>query len=236
MSKSTQKGMFLLGCRCRAGKGFTLVELLVVISIIAILISILLPILKAAREAGKQSVCLSNQRQVGISISMYAMENEDHFHIGPMNLGLVPQKFGWGSYYHDYLAPQSNAYVCPSIEPFGYHSATYQNYGTYRYTYGMIQNLRGPGWPEKRRMSEFQNHSSTMMVVDSVRGVDDVVAGDVQWAEVFTHTLSVYGVTAGAHLRHNSSANVLFMDGHGEPGSMSLLQDFGFIRAYWALN
>jgi len=54
--------------------GFTLVELLVVISIIAMLISLLLPALGAAREAARRIACLSNQRQVGIAASTYAAD------------------------------------------------------------------------------------------------------------------------------------------------------------------
>ena len=57
-------------------RGFTLIELLVVISIIALLIAILLPALSSARESARQSVCLSNQRQNGIALHAYALDND----------------------------------------------------------------------------------------------------------------------------------------------------------------
>jgi len=57
--------------------GFTLVELLVVISIISMMMSILLPSLSKAREAGKRVDCFSNMRQLMFAWSFYAMDNED---------------------------------------------------------------------------------------------------------------------------------------------------------------
>ncbi|MEN6386350.1 MAG: type II secretion system protein [Phycisphaerales bacterium] len=60
-------------------KGFTLVELLVVISIIAMLLAVLMPALSKAREAAKKVICGSNLRQWGIAYSSYASANDGAF-------------------------------------------------------------------------------------------------------------------------------------------------------------
>jgi len=72
-----------VGCReqqtasQRSFRAFTLVELLVVISVIALLMAILLPALGAARERGRRAVCMANLRTLGQAVIIYANDNHD---------------------------------------------------------------------------------------------------------------------------------------------------------------
>jgi prepilin-type N-terminal cleavage/methylation domain-containing protein/prepilin-type processing-associated H-X9-DG protein len=58
-------------------RAFTLIELLVVIAIIAILAALLFPVFAQAREAARKTTCASNQRQLGMAISMYSQDYDE---------------------------------------------------------------------------------------------------------------------------------------------------------------
>jgi len=60
-------------------KAFTLIELLVVIAIIAILAAILFPVFSQAKMAAKKAACLSNIKQAGLGLIMYAGDSDDLF-------------------------------------------------------------------------------------------------------------------------------------------------------------
>jgi prepilin-type N-terminal cleavage/methylation domain-containing protein len=63
----------------RHRKGFTLVEILVVIGIVALLVGILLPVISRARESSKRTTCMSNLRAIGQALTAYANEHKGQF-------------------------------------------------------------------------------------------------------------------------------------------------------------
>jgi prepilin-type N-terminal cleavage/methylation domain-containing protein len=101
-------------------RGFTLIELLVVIAIIAILAAILFPVFATAREKARASTCLSNCRQIGISVAMYLQDNDSTY---PMQAGDAQFTMAVGgripTFYDELLPYSKNGYIwiCPSGLP-----------------------------------------------------------------------------------------------------------------------
>src|SRR5258708_24865158 len=74
-------------------RAFTLIELLVVIAIIAILAAILFPVFAQAREKARQTVCLSNLKQMGLAVMMYVQDYDENY-----PLQTTEANYGWFGY------------------------------------------------------------------------------------------------------------------------------------------
>jgi len=77
-------------------KGFTLLELLVVVAIIALLAAILFPVFSRVRENARRSACMSNLKQLGLAIQMYNQDNDLRLPIGTYFSGVNYVHFGQG--------------------------------------------------------------------------------------------------------------------------------------------
>jgi prepilin-type N-terminal cleavage/methylation domain-containing protein len=117
----------IAGNRCFRNKGFTLVEVLLVISIISLLAAILFPVFDTARRTSRRAVCLSNLRQIGMGIGMYAHDYDDRYPHGidPADVesdswssdpGFKTMLRQWG-YLHEVLMPYTKTFDiwhCPA--------------------------------------------------------------------------------------------------------------------------
>lgn len=140
--------LYRSGTGC-APRGFTLIEVLAAVAIVAILLSILLPALGAARDAGRSAVCLSNLRQGVLACLTYA---DEHRGIGPAigepygawpNWALVVQTYaGVAGTTPGELYSTRSVLVCPSID------AHYAEAMTRTYAMNATGHAGQPGDPD----------------------------------------------------------------------------------------
>jgi prepilin-type N-terminal cleavage/methylation domain-containing protein len=105
-------------------RGFTLVELLVVIGIIAVLISILLPALTRAREAANRTACLSNLRSIGQMFFLYAQDNKRQIPLGTESnvyqesywIRRANRFCTWGPFFQGGYMKSPGIFYCPSSQ------------------------------------------------------------------------------------------------------------------------
>jgi prepilin-type N-terminal cleavage/methylation domain-containing protein len=158
-----------VGNKASVRAGFTLVELLVVIGIIALLISILMPALNKAHVQAQLTVCKSQLRQNGLAIMMYANDNKGRYPPGvlfnfpfAMNRGAAPwdpattgpsaEEMYYGNLLKQYAGAVVKTFYCPfqpyvlpadgSFFPAGAHYWTgYYYFGDYPYDFAVPTEL-----------------------------------------------------------------------------------------------
>lgn len=190
----------------RSSVGFTLVELLVVISIIALLIGILLPALGSAREAGRSVACLSNLRQISVAGYMY-MDDFDEY-VGWTGFADGDRKrklFYYLQQGRDNSDPSAiQVWRCPSaqsvIDPTT-REETAASYGFNR----MLNRVR-PDW--------VRSHTQTVAIIDGgINSDGELIAATHMWNPSRPDS---GGGEGRPNPRHNQDTiNVAWMDGHG---------------------
>jgi prepilin-type N-terminal cleavage/methylation domain-containing protein/prepilin-type processing-associated H-X9-DG protein len=120
-------------------RGFTLVELLVVIGIIALLISVLLPALNKARAASRTTACLSNLRQMGTAFNIYLSENKGHLPYYIWRTNPKNPDISWEGYWLGILSKakaQTGALLCPETDPVPFNTQSGSGgFGTNKYAW-----------------------------------------------------------------------------------------------------
>ncbi|MEO7719758.1 MAG: DUF1559 domain-containing protein [Capsulimonas sp.] len=157
-------------------KGFTLIELLVVIAIIAILAAILFPVFAQAREKARQTMCISNEKQMGLAILQYNQDNDETFPIGQYD-GLN-DKFDWQNAVYPYVKNgtstgtgavhngQGGVWDCPSFPVQQVDE------------YGINESICHPAGSPSATMAQIDTPSERIAVVEKgVAQVDLAAAG-----------------------------------------------------------
>ncbi|MFG0249198.1 MAG: prepilin-type N-terminal cleavage/methylation domain-containing protein [Phycisphaeraceae bacterium JB051] len=192
--------------------GFTLIELLVVISIIALLIAILLPALRSARAVAKRTVCMSNERQFGVSLTVYTDGYNGwmpHSKIGSLYtydgkwwsnflvqsgaIDLGPNGWSW----KDGGMVSSGIWRCPDEEN--------RTYGGYAYPVSSGNpGIHGSGLNKSFRLQESLRASEVIMLVDQEQDT------------TLSYCPVGFGATPSLFMQHDESSNVLYRDGHAK--------------------
>jgi len=217
--------------------GFTLVELLVVVAIIALLIAILLPSLNKAREAGRSVVCMTHLKQIGQAVIMYAGENNQTL---PYGCASFPDG-GWLSF-DDLLNPylggtldldkqRTNHYLKGNAEKiFLCPSDRLPPKWNVRRSYSLCRNYdRGVAYADFTgdlplvktvRLSEIAGPSETMQASELSSIFNNLGNGsngvlDKAEQQMADYTFEV-GNIYGTEFLHNGPVNYLMVDGHVE--------------------
>lgn len=203
--------------RRRGRGGFTLVELLVVIGVIALLIGLLMPALAMARRASTQAQCASNLRQWAIAVNMYAQQNG----------GFLPRR-GQGiqptatlSNYDDWFnelppliaqqtyqnlvaagqMPQegaNNIWICPEL-----YGAANQSGNLFGYAMNMALSVRSAAYPD--RIEKVGSTATMVFMADGPAGY----CSTIPYVATPTSPAPFNPVP-----RHNGMVNIAFLDTH----------------------
>ena len=194
-------------------KGFTLIELLVVIAIIAILAAILFPVFAKAREKARQTSCLSNLKQMGTALLMYAQDYDEVYmpsgYVIP-SLGTDPNVNWWRFLIQPYIK-NWQVFLCPSSAYTGVPSNPAAQL-TNAYGYTSTLNCRAQGTIQ--RPAEF------IAMGDSVHWIGDcyglwtyAYAAPSGWPGNFSTNPAI---RTESNTRHNFGSNLTFADGHAK--------------------
>jgi len=220
--------------------GFTLVELLVVIGIIAVLIGVLLPALNKARAAANRAVCLSNIRQLGMGILMYCNNNGGWF----PTCAYWAENPGYEQYPDDWIYWQANRNLddspiakllnargerfkallrCPADNFDGRkpRAGIVAGQGPYLYSYGMNDGLAAnvKGFSARSKITIWRAQSQKILLTESFEQYNTAAVWSAAAELAWRHGS---GRSRGANIfgepgkKMGTNVSAVFLDGHAE--------------------
>jgi prepilin-type N-terminal cleavage/methylation domain-containing protein/prepilin-type processing-associated H-X9-DG protein len=184
----------------RSRAGFTLVEMLVVISIIAVLASLLLPALIRAKEMARSIRCTNNLKQQGIAGMLYSSDHNEY--ITPWRINNLVY---WPSLHMPYCEADAS-YICPSDpDPFDdiWHIPTT--------SYGINRQIAWNGWvlnEHLTRLADIKYPSDCSFLIDQ----DTNGASGISYTGNNVVLPETNGIQFSA-FRHGGKINILYVDG-----------------------
>ena len=194
---------------------FTLIELLVVITIIAVLAGLLLPVLSSAQESARSAKCISNLKQIGAAMNLYANDNNNSY--PPLEPSSTTN---WDTTSINPYLPerpadgrQSLLFICPDANYKGDVNNDLSR------TYSATECMVGPGgiWTLPERRTNFTGMSGTMVLFDATQsGTNRYCQLETTWADISGGTDLQANSTTSTYIdyRHRNAFHGLFADGH----------------------
>jgi prepilin-type processing-associated H-X9-DG protein len=217
-----------------------LIELLVVIAIIAILSAILFPVFASAREKARQTMCLSNLRQIAVAATMYS-EDDDETLLRYYYSNMPPNQGYWGNRIDPYVKSEQ-VFACPDDET-DPSKIAYNNenkLATREMGYGIAYPYPGRGNMNGTSayftMANFSSPASHVYFTDEIgTGTTGSVVSSKEIFKAYVNMPYWDGVSdngaaeknyqyhSSPDPRHTKRVDVMFMDGHVKSMDMASL-------------
>lgn len=195
-------------------RAFTLTELIVVITVLAILALILIPVIARVRSSAQSTHCVSNLQQIGRAFTLYA---QDHRSCLPPAVDTADGNTPWFVAIHSYtgtpwrgdMAQLGRVFLCPTWELNETNQPTETNIG-----YSMSAMLSTGIEPTRVvSLGNIQQPSRSVLVLERSSAESRFFPGLGEDRDTFATTYAAALGVEGCD-RHAGSANYLFVDGH----------------------